>query len=125
MKIPKQYLPVIPYLILNNSKGFLEFAKTVFNASEQYISYYENGTIMHGEIRICDAVIMFTESKEEFGVKPAGIFMYVEDVNKIYDAGLRHNCISLMIPDKKEYGYSAGFEDPFGNHWWIVQGEKD
>lgn len=123
MKIPAQYLPVIPYLILNESSKFLEFAKYVFAATEQHITRLENGEIMHGEVRIFDAVIMFAQANENWGNKPAGMFLYVENVDQTYDAGLRQNAISLMPPEKKDYGYTAGFEDPFGNQWWLVQGE--
>lgn len=121
MKIPEQYLPVMPYLILNDSKKFLEFAKYVFAATEQHISRLENGDIMHGEIRIFDAVIMFAQANENWGNKPAGMFLYVENVDQTYDAGLRYEAISLMPPEQKDYGYTAGFEDPFGNQWWLVQ----
>lgn len=124
MKIPQQYLPVVPYLVLNDSKGFLDFAKKVFDAKEQHMSNYENGDVMHGEIRIFDAVVMFSQANENWGNKPAGMFLYVEDVDKTYDAGLRQNAISLMVPEKKDYGYTAGFEDPFGNQWWLVEAEK-
>ena len=124
MEIPKQYLPVMPYLILNNSAEFLEFTKSVFQATEQYITRHENGEIMHGEIRIGDAVVMFAQASETFPIKPAGMFIYVEDVDQTYDLGLREKCNSLMIPEQKDYGYTAGFEDLFGNQWWLVQPEK-
>lgn len=122
MKIPSNYLPVMPYLILNDSKGFLEFAKEVFNAQEQLIVPGENGQIMHGEIKIHDAVIMFAQSSENFASKSAGMFIYVDNVDQVYDTALRHKSISLTLPEQKEYGYTAGFEDVFGNQWWIVQG---
>ncbi|HMI06518.1 MAG TPA: VOC family protein [Flavobacterium sp.] len=125
MKIPKQYLPVIPYLVLNDSKGFLHFTKAVFDASEQHIASYENGDVRHGEIRIYDAVIMFSQANEDWANKPAGMFIYVKDVDETYDAGLRHKSLSLMPPEKKEYGYTAGFEDPFGNQWWLVQPDEE
>lgn len=123
MKIPAQYLPVVPYLILDDSKKFLDFTKYVFAATEQHISRYDNGDIQHGEIRIFDAVIMFAQANENWTNKPAGMFLYVENVDQTYDAGLRQNAISLMPPERKDYGYTAGFEDPFGNQWWLVQGE--
>lgn len=122
MKIPAQYLPVVPYLILDESKKFLDFAKYVFAATEQHISRYDNGDIQHGEIRIFDAVIMFAQANENWTQKSAGMFLYVENVDQTYDAGLRQDAVSLMPPAQKEYGYTAGFEDPFGNQWWLVQG---
>ena len=125
MKIPAQYLPVMPYLILNDSKLFLDFAVSVFGASEQFLSRYENGQVQHGEIRIGEAVIMFSQATEQWKNKPASMFLYVENVDQVYDAGLRHGAVLLMPPEEKEYGYTAGFEDPLGNQWWIVEGAKE
>lgn len=123
MKIPVQYLPVMPYLILKDSKGFYDFAKSVFNATEQLIAPAEDGSIMHGEIKIHDAVIMFAQATETWKEKPAGMFIYVEKVDAIYKQALEAGAIGIMPPEKKDYGYTAGFEDAFGNQWWIVQGE--
>jgi len=122
MKVPSNYLPVMPYLILNDSKGFLEFAKEVFNAHEQMIVPGEGGQIMHGEIKIHDAVIMFAQASEHFPTKSAGMFIYVDNVDHVYETALKHQAISLMPAEEKEYGYTAGFEDLFGNQWWVVQG---
>jgi len=113
----------MPYLILNDSARFFEFVETVFGATEQYIAKHETGAIMHGEIKIGDAVIMYSQAVESFAHKPAGMFIYVSDVDKIYDAALHQKCLSLMPPEKKDYGYTAGFEDLFGNQWWIVQAD--
>lgn len=123
MKIPSHYLPIMPYLILNDSNGFFEFSKAVFGAIPLIIQKGEKETIMHGEIKIGDAVVMFAQATENWAIKSAGMFLYVEDVDLVYDLALRENAISLMRPEKKDYGYTAGFEDPFGNHWWIVAGE--
>lgn len=126
MTIPETYLPVMPYLVLNNSAAFLEFAKKVFGAKEQMIVPDENNAargIMHGEIKIHDAVIMFAQSNEKWKQKTAGMFIYVENVDKVYKAGLDSGAITLREPSQQSYGYSAGFEDPFGDHWWLSQPE--
>lgn len=125
MKIPSEYLPVMPYLILQDSKGFLTFAKEVFGATEQMIVPAEDGkSIMHAEIKIFDAVIMFAQANDNWSEKSAGMYIYLEQVNAVYDKALAQGAKTLMPPEKKEYGYTAGFEDPFGNQWWIVEGEK-
>jgi len=124
MKIPENYLPVMPYIIIDDAVAFLDFAKKVFGASEQLIVLGEDGRgIMHGEIKIGDAVLMLANSNKNWGSKTSGMFIYVEDADKVYKAGLVHGATSLMEPVKQDYGYSGGFEDPFGNHWWICQGE--
>jgi PhnB protein len=122
MNIPQNYLPVMPYLILNEAKAFLNFAKTVFDAKEQLIVPGENEIIQHGELKIDDAVIMFAQAGETWSEKTAGMYIYVKNVNSVYQKALENGAVSLMPPEKKEYGYSGGFEDPFGNHWWIVEG---
>jgi PhnB protein len=123
MKIPEHYLPVMPYLILGDAAAFLQFTKNVFGATELHITRDDNDNIRHCEINIGQAVIMFGQMTETWAAKPAGMFIYVENVDRVYDAGLREKAISLMPPSKQDYGYTAGFEDLFGNHWWIVQGE--
>lgn len=124
MKIPEQYLPVMPYLIVKGSNAFLEFIKDVFGADEQLIVPAENQQIMHGEIRIGEAVIMFSEASEQWKEKTAAMYIYVDSVDETYQKALAKGAKSLQAPIKQEYGYTAGIEDPFGNHWFIVEGEK-
>src|SRR5687768_3762092 len=124
MNIPSTYLPVMPYLILDDAPAFLEYAKRVFHATEQMIVAGEDGRgIMHGEIRIHDAVIMFANSTSQWQQKTAGMFLYVDNVDRVYTTAVEQGGTSVEKPTKKEYGYSAGFEDPFGNQWWITQPE--
>src|SRR5688572_30769199 len=124
MKIPSHYLPVMPYLIVNNAKAFAGFAKAVFGATEQLIVPDDSQKIIHGELKINDAVIMFAESTETYGEKTAGLYTYVDNVEKVYNAAMVNGARSIIPATTREHGASAGFEDPFGNQWWIVEGEK-
>ena len=121
MNIPSQYLPVMPYLILNKSVDFIDFAKAIFNAKEQLIVTREDKSIKHGEIKIGDAVIMIAQATEHWHQKTAGMFIYVENVDTVYKLAIQKGSKSLQEPIPQDYGYTAGFEDPFGNQWWINQ----
>lgn len=124
MNIPPNYLPVMPYLILDKAPDFLEYAKKVFGAEEQMIvPGEEERSVMHGEIKIHNAVIMFAQSNPEWREKSAAMFLYVENVDRVYNAGIEQGGTSLRKPEKQDYGYSAGFEDPFGNQWWVTQAD--
>lgn len=124
MEMPDYYLPVMPYLILDKAPEFLEYTKRVFGATEAMIVPGEDGrSIMHGEIKIGKAVIMFAQSSDSWKEKSAGMFIFVDNVDRVYTAGIEQGGDSLQKPEKKEYGYSAGFQDPFGNQWWITQTE--
>jgi uncharacterized glyoxalase superfamily protein PhnB len=123
MKIPEQYLPLMPYLILRNAQAFVDFAKFVFGATEQMMVPDEKGQIMHGELKIFDAVVMIADASDEFKEKPAGMYIYVDDVDAIYKRATERGADPLMPPQEKDYGYTAGFEDAFGNQWWVAQAD--
>ena len=123
MKIPEHYLPIMPYLIIPKAKAFVVFMKTVFDAQEQLVIDRTETLIMHGELRIHDAVIMFADATEQFKERPAGMFIYVKEVDAIYNKALANGATMLMSPVRQEYGYTAGFQDAWNNQWWIVEGE--
>ena len=121
MQIPPQYNRLMPYLIVPGAYSFIDFMKVVFGATEQLIVPRSEGVIMHGELRIGDGVIMFADTTEEIGARPAGMFIYVENVNETYARALAARAISAMEPVKMDYGYTCGFKDVFGNDWWPVE----
>jgi len=116
----------MPYLILNDARRFLDFAKEVFGATEKMLVPGNNGrTIMHGELLIGNAVVMFANATDEWNEKTSGMFLYVNDVDAVHKKALANNATELASPMHKDYGYSSGFEDPFGNQWWITDGAAE
>ncbi len=124
MKIPEHYLPVMPYLILKDTATFIHYTRKVFDAKEHLIVRDDNDGIRHGEIKIHDALIMFGNAGGEWKEKTAAMYLHVDDVDRIYETALQNDGKSLHPPVKQDYGYTAGFEDPCGNYWFIVQAEN-
>jgi uncharacterized glyoxalase superfamily protein PhnB len=124
MQIPAHYNRLMPYMIIPKAYAFIEFMKNVFGATEQVIVPRSEGIIMHGELRIGNAVIMFADVTEGLAAKPAGLFIYVENVDDTYKKAITAGAVSMMAPQEQPYGYTCGFKDAFGNDWWPVQGEK-
>ena len=124
MKIPSQYNRLMPYLIVPNAADFIIFMKEVFGAEEQIIVPRSQGVIMHGELRIGEAVIMFADVTPEFTARGAGIFIYVENVGDTYIKAIQAGAVSVMEPMQQPYGFTCGFKDAFGNDWWPTEGEK-
>jgi uncharacterized glyoxalase superfamily protein PhnB len=124
MKIPPQYNRVMPYMIIPNANEFIVFMKKVFGAEEQIIVPRSEGVIMHGELRMGDAVIMFADVTEQFTARPAGIFIYVDSVDDTYKKAIAAGAVSAMEPMQQPYGYTCGFKDVFGNDWWPCEAEK-
>lgn len=120
LKIPEGYQQIMPYLIVENAAEFFNFTKNVFGAVEKYKTMRTETLIMHAEISIGNSVIMFADATPEHHQQNAGLFIYVDDCDSVYEKGLANGATTVMPPADQSYGRSAGFSDPFGNTWWIT-----
>ncbi|MEO7582124.1 MAG: VOC family protein [Ferruginibacter sp.] len=111
----------MPYLIVAGAYQFIDFMKHVFAATEQVIVPRGEGVIMHGELRLQDSVIMFADKTDDFAPRPAGIFIYVDNVDETFRRAMEKGAIAKMEPAQQPYGYTCGFQDTFGNDWWPVE----
>ena len=57
MQLPEGYQTVMPYLLLEDTNGFLDFTMKVFNATDKGSHKGEDGKIVHGEILIGDPAL--------------------------------------------------------------------
>ncbi len=125
MNIPEGYQAVMPYLILQNAKGFIDFTEKVFNATLKHKELREDGnTIRHAEMEISGSVIMCAETTDEFPVQTANLFVYVEDADQTYASALKNGATTVNEPADQSYGRSGGIADPNGNVWWITSVKK-
>ena len=125
MKISPSHNRLMPYMIIPDAYKFLEFMKNVFGVTEQIIVPRSEGVIMHGELRVGEAVIMFADTTDQIAARPAGIFIYVDSVDETYKKALAAGAVSSMEPMQQPYGYTCGFHDPFGNDWWPVEPPRE
>jgi PhnB protein len=123
MNIPENYNTVMPYLILKDAAGFIGFTQKLFNAILLQKFMNEDNSIMHAEIKIGDSTIMIGGSSGEWKSQPAGLYIHVDDTDKIYKQALELGAESVLEPEDKEYGRAAGIKDPFGNTWWLTSTE--
>jgi PhnB protein len=119
-RIPANYQTVMPYLVLMNAAGFLDFTEKIFGAKETFKVKSEKNTIMHAEIMIGDSTIMFADANEKFNVQTAGLFVYVNNADETYNRALEAGAIVKTALSDQQYGRTGGVTDPFGNTWWIT-----
>ena len=119
MTVPKEYLPVMPYLIIKDAYKFINFMKAAFNAEVQYLHERSEGVIMHAELKIEQAIIMLADATAEYLPFPGSVFMYVENADTIIEKALSMGAASLQEIADRPYGRGGGFKDDFGNHWWV------
>jgi len=120
INLPQGYQRVMPYLILKNAAGFLDFCKVVFDATEKLKHMRDEATIAHAEIQIGESTIMFAEATDQWKTQTAGLFVYVKDADETYKKALDNGAVSVMELADQSYGRSGGISDPCGNTWWIT-----
>lgn len=122
--IPQTHQVIMPYLIVENAAGFIEFMQQVFNAKETHRHMRDENAIMHAELAIYNCTIMCADSTEKYAPRTSGMFIYVDDVDATYNLALEKGAKSIMAPAEQSYGRSCGVTDAFGNTWWITSPPK-
>ena len=120
MNIPKGHQTLMPYVIVKNANGFLDFAANVFDAKLSYPTERPNDLEGHCELQIGPSTVMFAKSGGQWKPRTADMFVYVENADETYNRSLKHGATTMMEPADQNYGRSCGVTDPFGNIWWIT-----
>ncbi len=128
--IPEYLTAVTPSLNLSDAATTLEFYREVFGAEELYRMPCPDGSgrIMHGEMKIRDAVIMFADEDPEWnalspqstGGAPLSLNLYVEDCDAVFRRAIEAGAREERPPTSYPWGErSAMIVDPSGYRWAI------
>jgi PhnB protein len=118
---------VTPYLTVREAAQLIDFAKAAFGATELYRGTGSAGGI-HAELKIGDSIVMIGgyAGLSDDDVKTAAIYLYVPDVDAVYQRAVEAGGASILEPTDQPYGdRSAYVKDPFGNVWYIATHTKD
>ena len=120
-KIPAGYHAVTSYLTVQGAADLIDFA-----AREKERFTQPDGTIGHAEVAIGDSVIMLGEPKKDCQPMPAAFYLYVDEVDTIYQRALTAGATSAMEPANQFWGDRiATVNDRFGNIWHIATRIED
>ena len=109
----------MPYLVLKDADGFVEFVKAVFGGEEKLVVRNEDGSIMHAEISVNGGTILLGQASDNWPAFPAPMYLPTEKVDELYERGIEYGAEGNMEPQDREYGRAAGFADKWGNQWWL------
>jgi uncharacterized glyoxalase superfamily protein PhnB len=121
-KKPEGYSSVSVYLVVNGAQRVIDFLKKTFDAAELRRYDMPDGSIMHAEVRIDDAVVMIADGRGAWPPFPSWLHVYVEDVDAAYRRALEAGGLSVQEPQRKvgDPDRRGGVKDPGGNTWWIA-----
>lgn len=123
--IPEGFHSVTPYLVVHDVPKLIDFVRQAFGAAEVHRTATPDGKVMHAEVQIGDSRVMMGEARDMPPI-PAMLYLYVEDVDAVYDRAIRAGGISVTPPTDMFYGdRSGGVKDAHGNQWWIGTHKED
>jgi len=116
---PPGYHSVNPYLAIGNVREFVEFLKIVFNAV--LIKQIKEENEVYAEVRIGDTCIMIEENHQNSHLDSPSLWVYVGNVDSVYEKALKVGCKSIEPPTRK-YAVDkvAKVVDPFGILWFLA-----
>lgn len=124
--VPPGYHSVTPYLVVDDGARAIDFYKRSFGASELSRMATPDGKIAHAELKIGDSMIMLSDammgyrSPLSLGGSPVSIFLYVDDVDSVFNRAIEAGAKSDMAPVDMFWGDRYGkLTDPFGHLWGI------
>ena len=133
--IPEGFQNITPVLVVNDGLKAIEYYKKVFGAVDNGIMMMPDGkSIAHSELQIGNSKIMLSDefpemkclSPKSIGGSPVYLYLYVEDVDKIFNLAVSEGGKSLFPVQDQFYGDRHGsIQDPFGHIWSIATHIKD
>ena len=132
--IPEGYHTLNPYLAVEDADKAIEFYKDAFGAQENVRMPGPDGKIAHAELQIGDSKLMLSDPFPQSSVRPpaerggptASIFMYVEDVDSMFEQAQKAGAQVTSELEDAFWGDRWGtLTDPFGHVWSIATHKED
>ena len=99
----------------------MDFLQRAFGSEEVMRHEAPDGMILHAKMRIGDSIIELGESRGDSKPMPPAVYLYVEDVDTLYERALRAGAVSVLPPTDQPYGdRNAWVKDPFDNMWYLA-----
>jgi PhnB protein len=131
--IPEGYHSITPYLVVKDAARALDFYRRAFGAKEVMRMDGPGGKITHAELRIGDSMIMVADempggsrSPQSLGGSTVGIFLYVDQVDSIFNQAVSAGAkVEMPVADMFWGDRYGKLIDPFGHSWSIATHKED
>jgi PhnB protein len=132
--IPKGYHSVTPFLVVDDGAKAIDFYQRAFGAKEIMRMATPGGKVSHAELQIGDSMIMLSEempgsgskSPRSLGGSPVGIFLYLENVDSVFNQAKSAGAKVEMPLEDMFWGDRYGkLVDPFGHSWSLATHKED
>ncbi|MGH9145442.1 MAG: VOC family protein [Vicinamibacterales bacterium] len=119
--VPEGRKTVTPFIHPRGVPSYIDFLSRAFGAIEEF--RHEVGDIvMHASIRIGNAAIEMGDTQGQSEPMPAGFYLYVPDVDALYERAVAAGATPLIPPADQWYGdRMAVVKDTMGITWVMAR----
>ena len=120
---PAGYATVNPFVITHDANGLIDFLEQVFGATErpEARTLDHDGLLLHAELVVGSATIMFGERKPGWPFTPSLLQVYVDDVEATLGVARRLGATVVTEPTDFYGDTFSRFRDPWSNLWWVYR----
>lgn len=112
---------VTAYFHPKGAPKFIDFMQKAFGATVVERHQSEEGFVYHAKLRLGDSIVEMGEAHGPWQPLPTAIYMYVEDVDSMYEQALAAGGTSVLPPTDQPYGdRNAWVNDGFGHIWYLA-----
>jgi uncharacterized glyoxalase superfamily protein PhnB len=125
--IPKGFHSVTPYIVADDAKAVITFMQQAFGAEHDHQpTMRPDGKVMHATLRLGSSRVMVANASERAKASPAMLYVYVPNVDAVFQMAEKAGGKTIMEPSDMFYGdRTGGVKDPAGNQWFIGTHVKD
>ena len=129
---PAGFPRITPYLLYEDLDATLDWLIGAFGFTERVRMKGPDGKANHAEVGLADGVVMMGhpgpdyKNPKRLGGATQLVYVYVDDVDKHYEAAKAAGANLLSEPADQFYGdRSYAAEDPEGHQWSFAQHVRD
>jgi PhnB protein len=132
--IPEDYCAITPFLMVHDAAAAIAFYQRAFGAKEILRMEGPGGKIAHAELKIGGGKIMLADETQGTGMKSprsaglatASVFMYVEDVDAVFNQAAAAGAhVDQAVTDMFWGDRYGRLTDPFGQIWSLATHKED
>lgn len=123
---PDGYTTVAPWVVTDDTGGFLDFVTAALGGEELARVPVEDGSIGHGEVRVGDTVILAFDRRPDWPLLPSLLRVFVPDADSAFARASALGSTIVTPLSDSAFGQRGGrIRDPFGNIWWVMSQVED
>ena len=116
---PEGFSTLNSYIFADDAPALIDYLKLAFDA-EELNRIMRDGDIANCILKIGDTAFMISQARGEFTGMRTAFYLYVKDVDAMYQRAIEHGGESVFAPADMDYGdRQGGVKDLEGNYWWI------